>query len=161
MEAAAAVQRPGRPRWRAAGNGHRSRHILADGNAVRTVACPVPHPDRHRLRGARTGAAGPPQLPAPLTVRRRVSIRGAIMIGEQRIQVGLPHSGKTAEITIEADTYQIIVEGGIAITAPRTTSRDINGTRRRITGPPAAAAASPRHSGTRPQRALALQTCPG
>lgn len=32
---------------------------------------------------------------------------GAIMIGGQRIQLGLPHTGKTAEVTIEADTYQI------------------------------------------------------
>jgi hypothetical protein len=47
------------------------------------------------------------------------------MIGGQRIQVGLPHAGKTAEITNEADTYQITVEDGIVLTAPRTTSRDI------------------------------------
>jgi transposase InsO family protein len=100
-------------------------HILADSNPVRTVACPVPQPARHRLRGARAGTAGPPQLPGPLTVRRTVSIRGAIMIGGQRIQVGLPHAGKTAEITVESDTYQITVEDGITITAPRTTSRDI------------------------------------
>ncbi len=32
---------------------------------------------------------------------------------------------KTAEVTVEADTYQITVEPGITITAPRTTSRDI------------------------------------
>jgi hypothetical protein len=100
-------------------------HILADGNAVRTVACPVPQPARQRLRGARAGTAGPPQLPGPLTVRRTVSIRGAIMIGGQRIQVGLPHAGKTAEITVESDTYQITVEDAITITAARTTSRDI------------------------------------
>jgi transposase InsO family protein len=100
-------------------------HILADGTTVRTIACPVPQPARHRLRGARAGTAGPPQLPAPLTVRRRVSIRGAIMIGGQRIQVGLPHAGKTATITIGSDTYQITVEDGIPLTAPRTTSRDI------------------------------------
>ncbi len=60
-----------------------------------------------------------------MQVRRRVSAQGAIMIGGHRIQVGLPHAGKTAEITIEADTYQITVQGGIIITAPRTTSRDI------------------------------------
>jgi hypothetical protein len=101
-------------------------HILADGNTVRAVACPVPQPARHRLRGARAATAGPPKLPAPLTVRRRVSIRGAIMIGGQRIQVGLPHAGKTAEITIESGTYQITVEDGITLTAPRKTSRTIN-----------------------------------
>ena len=32
---------------------------------------------------------------------------GAIMIGGQWIQVGLPHAGETAEITIEAGTYQM------------------------------------------------------
>jgi transposase InsO family protein len=100
-------------------------HILATGTVVRTVACPVPQSARHRLRGARAATAGPQPLPDPLTVRRRVSARGAIMIGGQRIQVGLPHAGKTAEITIEADTYQITVEDGIALAAPRRTSRDI------------------------------------
>jgi hypothetical protein len=45
-------------------------------------------------------------------------------VGE-RIQVGLPHAGKTAEVTVEADTYQITVEDGTAISAPRKTSRDI------------------------------------
>ena len=38
---------------------------------------------------------------------------------------GLRHAGKTAQITIEADTYHITVEDGVAITAPRKTSRDI------------------------------------
>jgi hypothetical protein len=54
-----------------------------------------------------------------------VSVRGAIMIGGQRIQVGLAHAGKTAEVTVEADTYQITVDPGITISAPRTTSGDI------------------------------------
>ena len=47
------------------------------------------------------------------------------MIGGQRIQVGLPHAGKTTEVTIETDTYQITVEDGITVTAPRTTGCDI------------------------------------
>ena len=101
-------------------------HILADGTTVRTVACPIPQPARHRLRGARAATAGPPQPPVPLTVRRRVSIRGAIMIGGQRIQVGLPHAGKTVTITVSSGTYQITVEDGLTIAAPRKTSRAIN-----------------------------------
>ena len=100
-------------------------HILSGGILARTVACPVPAQARVRLRGGRPGTAQPPRLPEPLTVTRRVSVRGAIMIGGQRIQVGLPHAGKTAEVTVESDTYQITVEPGIIITAPRTTSRDI------------------------------------
>ena len=100
-------------------------HILSGGTLARTVACPVPGKARARLRGARPGTAGPPELPEPQLVKRRVSARGAIMIGGQRIQVGFPHAGKTASVTVETDTYQITVEGEIVITAPRTTSRDI------------------------------------
>jgi hypothetical protein len=47
------------------------------------------------------------------------------MAGGQQIQAGLPHARKTAQVTIGAGTYQITVEDGITITAPRTTSRDI------------------------------------
>jgi hypothetical protein len=47
------------------------------------------------------------------------------MIGGQRIQVGLGHARKTAEVTVYADTCQITVEHAITITAPRTTSSDI------------------------------------
>jgi hypothetical protein len=100
-------------------------HVLSGGTVVRTVACPVPGQARARLRGARAGTPGPPQLPEALQVKRRVSGRGAIMIGGQRIQVGLPHAGKTAQVTVQADTYQITVEEGITVTAPRKTSRDI------------------------------------
>ena len=56
-------------------------HILSSGILARTVACPVPHDARTRLRGARAGTAQPPRLPQPLTVKRRVPVRGAIMIG--------------------------------------------------------------------------------
>jgi hypothetical protein len=47
------------------------------------------------------------------------------MIGGQRIQVGLPHAGQTASITIGSDTYQITVPGRLTMTVPRMTSRDI------------------------------------
>jgi hypothetical protein len=87
-------------------------HILANGSPVRTVACPVPQSAQHRL-------------PGPLTVTRRVSVRGAIMIGGQRIQAGLPHAGQTASITIGSGTCQITVPERLTMTAPRTTSRDI------------------------------------
>jgi transposase InsO family protein len=100
-------------------------HILSGGILARTITCPVPQENRSKLRGARAGTAQPPRLPEPLTVTRRVSVRGAIMVGGQKIQVGLAHARKTAEVTVETDTYQITVEPGITITAPRTTSRDI------------------------------------
>ena len=88
-------------------------HILADGVLARTLACPVPPEAR-------------PRLPAPLVVTRRVCVRGAIMVGGQRIQVGLAHARKTVAVTVGPDTIQVAVEPGIAVTAARTTtSRDI------------------------------------
>jgi hypothetical protein len=100
-------------------------HIVAGGCLVRTVACPIPEQARSRLRGARPGTARQPQLPEPLTVKRRVSVRGAIMIGGQRIQVGLPYAGRTPEVTVEADTYHIAVQDAVTVIAPRNASRDI------------------------------------
>ncbi len=100
-------------------------HVLTGGVLARTIACPVPQATRARLRGARAGTAGPLRLPEPLTVKRRVSVRGAIMVGGQKIQVGLPHARKIAEVTVQADIYQVAVEPGITMTAPRTTARDI------------------------------------
>ncbi len=58
-------------------------------------------------------------------MKRRVSVRGAIMVGGQKIQVGLGHACKTAEVTVDADTYQVTVEPGITLTAPRRDSWDI------------------------------------
>jgi hypothetical protein len=47
-------------------------------------------------------------------------IRGAVMIGRQRIPVGLPHAGKTTTITVGSDTHQIQIEhDDIAISAPQ------------------------------------------
>ena len=100
-------------------------HILSGGILVRTIACPIPHEARSRLRGARPGTAQPPRLPDPLIVTRRVSVRGAIMVSRQKIQVGLAHARKSVDVAVESDTYRITVEPGITVTAPRTTSRDI------------------------------------
>jgi hypothetical protein len=100
-------------------------HVLSGGVLVRTVACPVPPEGRPRLRGARPETARPPRLPEPLVVSRRVSVRGAIMVGGQKIQVGLAHARKTVEVTVAPGTYQITVETGITVIAARTTSRDI------------------------------------
>jgi hypothetical protein len=58
-------------------------HILTGGILARTIACPLLPEARSRLRGARAGTAQPPRLPEPLVVTRRVSARGAIMIGGQ------------------------------------------------------------------------------
>jgi len=100
-------------------------HVVAGGVLARTVACPVPREARPRLRGARTGTAQPPRLPEPLVVTRRVSVRGSVMVGGQKIQVGLAHARKIVQVSVGPDTCQITVETGTTVTAPRTASRDI------------------------------------
>jgi hypothetical protein len=60
-----------------------------------------------------------------LVVTRRVSVRGSIMVGGQKIQVGLAYARKTVQVTVGPDTYQVAVETGITVTAARTASRDI------------------------------------
>ena len=60
-----------------------------------------------------------------MSVRSRAYLAAQAAVGEQKIQVGLAHVRKTAEVTVGSDTYRIAVEAGITITAPRTTSRDI------------------------------------
>jgi len=100
-------------------------HVLAGSVLARTLACPVPPEARPRLRGARPGTAAAPRLPEPLAVTRRVSVRGSVMVGGEKIQVGLAHARKTVQVTVEADTYVIAVEPGITVAAARTASRDI------------------------------------
>jgi len=54
-------------------------HVFTkDGVLWRTLPCPIPPGERHRLQGVRL--AGPEPLPVPaLTVQRRVSSRGGIV----------------------------------------------------------------------------------
>jgi hypothetical protein len=60
-----------------------------------------------------------------VSVRSRAYLAAQAAVGEQKIQVGLAHVRKTAEVTVGSDTYRIAVEAGITITAPRAISRDV------------------------------------
>jgi hypothetical protein len=123
-------------------------HVLAGGVVARTVACPVPPEARPRLRGARTGTAQPPRLPEPLVVTRRVSVRGSVMVGGQKIQVGLAHARKIVQVSVGPDTYQITVETGTTVTAPGLPAGTSDGTRRQTTADDRCSAAP--GSGARP-----------
>jgi hypothetical protein len=53
---------------------------------------------------ARPGNIQLSRLPEPLVVTRRVSAGGAIMIGGQKIQAGVAHARKTAQVTVGPGT---------------------------------------------------------
>jgi transposase InsO family protein len=100
--------------------------VSHDGVLLRTMPCPVPAPDRARLRGARQATARPPAPSGPVTVQRRVSSRGGIMVATQKIQVGLVHAGKTVTVIAEDHVFRLMVDGQEAGVVPRTTASEIH-----------------------------------
>ena len=100
--------------------------ITGDGELARTMPCPVPAGDRLRLRGARKAAASPPPPSGPVTVQRRVSSRGGIMVATQKIQVGLIHAGKIVTVTAEDHSFRLVIDGQAVGVVPRTTAREIH-----------------------------------
>ena len=106
-----------RARMRLDGN---TLHVLTqDGQLWRSLPCPIPPHQRHRLQGVRL--AGPAPLPAArLAVQRRVCSRGGIMVAKQKIQVGMSHAGQTGTIELGHTSLRIIdCHGGLLATIPR------------------------------------------
>jgi len=101
-------------------------HVLTqDGVLWRTLPCPIPPGQRHRLQGVRL--AGPAPLPqATVTVQRRVSSRGGIQVACQKIQVGMTHAGKNDTAATETNSFRLVIDGDTVATVPRTTSREID-----------------------------------
>ena len=117
-------------------------HVLAGGALARTLACPVPPEARPRLRGARPGTAQPPRLPEPLT-RPAAGLRPRLDHDWRAADPGRsPHAGKTAEVTVESDTYQITLEAGSPSPHPARPAAISDGTKPRTTARPVSLPAS-------------------
>ncbi len=98
--------------------------ITQDGVLWRTLPCPIPPGQRHRLQGVRL--AGPASLSeAAPTVQRRVSSRGGIQVAHQKIQVGMTHAGKIVTVVTENNIFRLVIDGEIVAVVPRTTSHEI------------------------------------
>jgi hypothetical protein len=89
-----------------------------DGTLLRTMACPVPVASRSGLRGARRGRSLPPQPGGPITVQRRVSSRGGLMVARQKIHAGMIHAGKTATVICENTCFRVVIDGETAAVVP-------------------------------------------
>jgi transposase InsO family protein len=97
-----------------------------DGSLLRTLACPVPADRRWRLRGARRARTLPPQPGGPVTVQRRVSSRGGLMVARQKIHAGMIHAGKTATVICEDNHFRVVIDGETAAMVPRTTTSEVH-----------------------------------
>ena len=97
-----------------------------DGTLLRILACPIPADRRYRLRGARRARSLPPQPGGPVTVQRRVSSRGGLMVARQKIHAGMIHAGKTATVTCENTHFRVVIDGETAAVVPRTTTSEIH-----------------------------------
>jgi Integrase core domain len=97
-----------------------------DGTLLRTLACPIPADRRYRLRGARRARSLPPQPGGPVTVQRRVSSRGGLMVARQRIHAGMIHAGKTATVICENNCFRVVIDGETAAVVPRTTTSEVH-----------------------------------
>jgi hypothetical protein len=84
--------------------------ITQDGVLWRTLPCPIPPGQRHRLQGVRL--AGPAPLPEPAPAeQRRVSSRGGIQVARQRIQVGMAHAGKIVTVITGTNSFRLVIDG--------------------------------------------------
>ncbi len=97
-----------------------------DGTLLRTMACPIPADRRSRLRGARRARSLPPQPGGPITVQRRVSSRGGLMVARQKIHAGMIHAGKTATVICENTCFRVVIDGETAAVVPRTTTSEVH-----------------------------------
>jgi transposase InsO family protein len=113
--------------------------ITQDGLLWRTLPCPIPPGQRHKLQGVRL--AGPDPLPqVALAIQRKVSSRGGIQVARQRIQVGMTHAGQTVTIDLGDTSLRVTDSNGELITTvPRISNSEISrfkacGTRARLPG---------------------------
>ena len=100
--------------------------ITQDGVLWRTLPCPIPPGQRHKLQGVRL--AGPEPLPPQAhAVQRKVSSRGGVQVARQRIQVGMTHARETVTIQLGDTILRVIDQHGELITTvPRDGTGEIS-----------------------------------
>jgi hypothetical protein len=92
---------------------------------LRTRPNPLTYAQARTLRGARP--AGPPPRPRvePVTVQRRVSTTGVIMVAGQVVSVGRGHGGTIVTVHVAEHTLTIDLDDGGQRTITRTTSKPV------------------------------------
>jgi transposase InsO family protein len=98
--------------------------VLSDNGTVFTGRFIKPRPAEVLFeRICRENAPSPT---SPVTVQRRVSQRGQIMVATQRIQVGMIHARKIVTVTADDHAFHLDIDGQTVATVPRTSGREIH-----------------------------------
>ncbi|MBL7627680.1 IS481 family transposase [Frankia sp. CN6] len=107
---------------------------------LRTKPNPLTYDQARGLRGVRP--AGPPPRPSvePVTVQRRASNSGIIMVVGQKISIGRHNARRTVTIHVAETTITIDLGGGELRTHARTTTQPV--TKIKVQRPPKAASVS-------------------
>ena len=91
--------------------------VLSSGTSSASItgcAAPAaPGPSRHQPGG-------------PITVQRRVSCRGGLMVARQKIHAGMIHAGKIATVICENNRFRVVIDGETAAVVPRTTTSEVH-----------------------------------
>ena len=105
-----------------------SLHVLLDGTRIKTLPSRlgVTELARPAANGARPARSLPPQPGGPITVQRRVSSRGGLMVARQKIHAGMIHAGKTATVICENTCFRVVIDGETAAVVPRTTTSEVH-----------------------------------
>ena len=92
---------------------------------LRTRPNPLTWDQARTLRGARP--AGPPPRPAtePVTVQRRASNTGVIMVAGQKIALGRIHAGQVVTVHVATEVITIDLDGDDTRTIRRTTTQPV------------------------------------
>jgi transposase InsO family protein len=92
---------------------------------LRTRPSPLTWDQARTLRGARP--AGPPPRPSaePVTVQRRASNTGIIMVAGQKIALGRIHTGQVVTVHVAAEVITIDLAGEDTRTVRRTTTQPV------------------------------------
>jgi transposase InsO family protein len=111
-------------------------HVINGGALAKTLPSPVPAEDRAGLRGARiAGTPLPAPAPGPVSVQRKVSRDGVIMVTRQRLRVGAAYAGKIVTVYVEDTHFRVTCDGIDIALHPRNEQHPVTRWRAKIHAP--------------------------
>jgi transposase InsO family protein len=101
-------------------------HVVRDGVVRRSFACALEPAKRQRLQGARLPDGKPVGATEPILVGRRVNSSGSVIVGGQRVYVGLAHRRKVVDVLVEPRYLKIIDQGTTIKVVARKSTKEVN-----------------------------------